>query len=259
MSIRPPRLRGKSRYRRDAVPGCRRTGGKSLGKSRRRDRQAAIGGLPTCGGRLVWFGLITLSYFIGGISAAYLATRLLTGQDVRQLGDRNPGAANVFRNVNPKAGLLVGAVDVLKGRWLWRWLEVWLTRRCWSCWPGPRFWPVTTGRCIWGFAGAGGRHGHRRIACHFAGVGGPAGCHFHGHTVRDKESNHTDRRLPYSGCRTGLACGLSLSGGDLRGGRAGLGGLDPLLQRPCFALTRAGDRRAAAKRRTDVASRLAGL
>ena len=64
---------------------------------------------------LVWFGLITLSYFIGGISAAYLATRLLTGQDVRQLGDRNPGAANVFRNVNPKAGLLVGAVDVLKG------------------------------------------------------------------------------------------------------------------------------------------------
>ena len=64
---------------------------------------------------LTWFSLILLSYLIGGIPTAYIATRLLTGQDIRHLGDRNPGAANVFRNVNPKAGLLVGVVDLVKG------------------------------------------------------------------------------------------------------------------------------------------------
>lgn len=64
---------------------------------------------------LTWFSLILLSYLIGGIPTAYIVTRLLTGQDIRHLGDRNSGAANVFRNVNPKAGLLVGVVDIVKG------------------------------------------------------------------------------------------------------------------------------------------------
>ena len=64
---------------------------------------------------LIWFSLVVASYLIGGIPTAYIATRLLTGQDIRQLGDRNSGAANVFRNVDPKAGLFVGAVDVAKG------------------------------------------------------------------------------------------------------------------------------------------------
>ena len=64
---------------------------------------------------LIWFSLVVTSYLIGGIPTAYIATRLLTGQDIRRLGDRNSGAANVFRNVGPKAGLLVGAVDIVKG------------------------------------------------------------------------------------------------------------------------------------------------
>jgi len=64
---------------------------------------------------LTWFSLIVTSYLIGGIPTAYLATRLLTGQDIRQLGDRNPGAANVFRNVSRRAGLVVGFTDVAKG------------------------------------------------------------------------------------------------------------------------------------------------
>ena len=64
---------------------------------------------------LIWFSLVVTSYLIGGIPFAYIATRLLTGQDIRQLGDHNPGAANVFRNVGPKAGLIVGAFDVVKG------------------------------------------------------------------------------------------------------------------------------------------------
>ncbi|PKB72635.1 MAG: hypothetical protein BZY75_06015 [SAR202 cluster bacterium Io17-Chloro-G7] len=64
---------------------------------------------------LTWFSLFLTSYLIGGIPTAYLVTRLLLGQDIRNLGDRNAGAANVFRNVSPKAGLVVGFVDVLKG------------------------------------------------------------------------------------------------------------------------------------------------
>ena len=64
---------------------------------------------------LIWFGLVVISYLIGGIPTAYLATRLLIGRDIRQLGDQNSGAANVYRNVSPKAGLAVGAVDVFKG------------------------------------------------------------------------------------------------------------------------------------------------
>ncbi len=64
---------------------------------------------------LTWFSLILTSYLIGGIPTAYLVTRLLLGQDIRNLGDHNAGAANVFRNVGPRAGLVVGFVDILKG------------------------------------------------------------------------------------------------------------------------------------------------
>ena len=64
---------------------------------------------------LAWFSLIVTSYLIGGIPTAYVATRLLIGRDIRQLGDHNSGAANVYRNVSPRAGLTVGAIDILKG------------------------------------------------------------------------------------------------------------------------------------------------
>ncbi len=64
---------------------------------------------------LTGISLILISYLIGGISSAFLVTRLVLGQDIRNLGDNNPGAANVFRNVSPKAGLTVGVFDILKG------------------------------------------------------------------------------------------------------------------------------------------------
>ncbi len=64
---------------------------------------------------LTGISLIFISYLIGGISSAFLVTRLVLGQDIRNLGDNNPGAANVFRNVSPKAGLTVGVFDILKG------------------------------------------------------------------------------------------------------------------------------------------------
>jgi len=39
----------------------------------------------------------------------------ILGQDIRQIGDFNSGAANVFRNVGAKAGVAVGAIDIIKG------------------------------------------------------------------------------------------------------------------------------------------------
>lgn len=64
---------------------------------------------------MTWAGLALLSYAIGSIPTAYLFTRYLLGRDIRQMGDFNSGAANVFRNVGAKAGLAVGAIDILKG------------------------------------------------------------------------------------------------------------------------------------------------
>ncbi len=62
-----------------------------------------------------WTGVFLAAYFIGGIPTAYLAARLIKGADIRLLGDRNAGAANVFRNVGRKAGFAVGVVDIAKG------------------------------------------------------------------------------------------------------------------------------------------------
>ena len=61
----------------------------------------------------IWLGL--LAYAIGSIPSAYLFTRYMLGRDIRQLGDMNAGAANVFRNVGPKAGIAVGSIDIIKG------------------------------------------------------------------------------------------------------------------------------------------------
>ena len=66
-------------------------------------------------GTFAWPGLVLISYFIGSVPTAYLVTRLRKGQDIRQLGDRNAGAANVYRSVGPGAGLAVGIIDIAKG------------------------------------------------------------------------------------------------------------------------------------------------
>ena len=62
-----------------------------------------------------WPALLLISYFIGSLPTAFLVTRLVNGQDIRQLGDRNSGAANVYRSVGPRAGLAVGIIDIAKG------------------------------------------------------------------------------------------------------------------------------------------------
>jgi acyl phosphate:glycerol-3-phosphate acyltransferase len=64
---------------------------------------------------LIWAGVVLLSYLIGTIPTAYLAARWLKGQDIRQVGDGNAGAANVARTVGARVGIAVGLVDIAKG------------------------------------------------------------------------------------------------------------------------------------------------
>ena len=62
-----------------------------------------------------WVGLGLLAYLIGAIPTAYLFARLALGRDIRNIGDNNSGAANVYREIGPKAGLACGALDIIKG------------------------------------------------------------------------------------------------------------------------------------------------
>jgi len=61
-------------------------------------------------------GLIVLgSYLIGGVSAAYVAGRILRGIDLRLYGSRNVGASNVFQTVSRAAVVPVGLLDIAQG------------------------------------------------------------------------------------------------------------------------------------------------
>lgn len=59
--------------------------------------------------------VVILGYLLGSIPTAYIAGRLLSGQDIRQMGDGNMGAANVFREFGSMAGITVGLIDAAKG------------------------------------------------------------------------------------------------------------------------------------------------
>ena len=62
-----------------------------------------------------WIGFGLLAYLIGSIPTAYLFARIALGRDIRSVGDNNSGAANVYREVGPRAGLACGAFDIIKG------------------------------------------------------------------------------------------------------------------------------------------------
>lgn len=62
-----------------------------------------------------WLGLGLLAYAIGAIPTAYLVARVVLGRDIRSVGDNNSGAANVYREVGPRAGLACGVLDIVKG------------------------------------------------------------------------------------------------------------------------------------------------
>ena len=59
--------------------------------------------------------VIIIGYLLGSIPSAYIATRLATGKDVRQIGGGNIGGLNVYREVGAWPALAVGIVDLSKG------------------------------------------------------------------------------------------------------------------------------------------------
>jgi len=61
------------------------------------------------------FIVVGLSYLLGSIPFAFLLTRLSTGLDVRYLGSGNIGAANAFRVTRLSLGLVIVALDAMKG------------------------------------------------------------------------------------------------------------------------------------------------
>ena len=58
--------------------------------------------------------MMIAAYLSGSVNYAIVVSRLVGRKDIRELDSRNPGAANVFRNVGRVWGLLVGALDALK-------------------------------------------------------------------------------------------------------------------------------------------------
>lgn len=63
-----------------------------------------------------------IAYFIGGLPFGYWFVRFSCGKDIRTIGSGNIGATNVHRALGRKAGLIVLALDVLKG-----FVAVWIT------------------------------------------------------------------------------------------------------------------------------------
>jgi glycerol-3-phosphate acyltransferase PlsY len=55
------------------------------------------------------------AYLFGSLPTAYILTRILTGKDIRQLGDGNVGGKNTFESVGKLAGFSVSVIDIGKG------------------------------------------------------------------------------------------------------------------------------------------------
>jgi glycerol-3-phosphate acyltransferase PlsY len=55
------------------------------------------------------------AYLVGSLPTAYIITKILTGEDIRQLGDGNVGAKNTFESVGKLAGFTVSLIDISKG------------------------------------------------------------------------------------------------------------------------------------------------
>jgi glycerol-3-phosphate acyltransferase PlsY len=59
--------------------------------------------------------LVIAGYFIGSIPFAWIVSRLVTGQDLRQMGSGNVGVLNTALSVSRWAGLLVFVAEATKG------------------------------------------------------------------------------------------------------------------------------------------------
>jgi len=58
---------------------------------------------------------VIIAYLFGAVNFAIILTKLVTGEDIRTIGNKNPGASNVARYVGKFWGALVLILDSLKG------------------------------------------------------------------------------------------------------------------------------------------------
>jgi glycerol-3-phosphate acyltransferase PlsY len=63
----------------------------------------------------LWLPTLLLAYLLGSIPVGYLVFRIARKQDIRTLGSGNIGATNIARSGARGLGLLVLALDALKG------------------------------------------------------------------------------------------------------------------------------------------------
>jgi glycerol-3-phosphate acyltransferase PlsY len=56
-----------------------------------------------------------IGYLLGSIPTAYIVARRRKGIDIRTVGSRNMGAANVMREIGTPEGIFVGLIDIAKG------------------------------------------------------------------------------------------------------------------------------------------------
>jgi glycerol-3-phosphate acyltransferase PlsY len=58
---------------------------------------------------------IIIGYLLGSIPTAYIVARQRKGVDIRNIGSRNMGAANVMREIGIYEGVFVCLIDIAKG------------------------------------------------------------------------------------------------------------------------------------------------
>jgi glycerol-3-phosphate acyltransferase PlsY len=63
---------------------------------------------------MTWIALVVIAFVCGSLPFSVWLGKLFMGLDVRQYGDGNPGASNVFRSGSKIAGLLALILDVTK-------------------------------------------------------------------------------------------------------------------------------------------------
>ena len=61
------------------------------------------------------FEILFFSYLLGSIPNGLIFGKLIWKKDLRKIGSGNIGATNAWRNLGKKAGLLIFALDFLKG------------------------------------------------------------------------------------------------------------------------------------------------
>ena len=71
------------------------------------------------------FIIMVAAYVIGSIPTGYIIVKVVSGQDIRQVGSGRTGGTNAMRAAGLAAGLLTALLDALKGAvcvWLAQWV-----------------------------------------------------------------------------------------------------------------------------------------